>query len=556
MGIYDERPWLKLYAPGKPHDIEIEHDSMLAAFHDTVRRSPDRTALQYFDKAISFRELDEITDALAAGLQAEGFRPGERFAVYLQNVPQFPIAMLAAWKAGGIMVSASPMLRQKELRTLLADSGASALITLESLWEQVAREVAPDVGVRTVITTSELDFLDEVPLLLADSKRSRDPGTIDLVEFVAEHRGESPATPLLGRQDIAFLVYTSGTTGPAKGAMNSHANVLFTAQTYRDWVGLSEDDVVLGVAPFFHITGLIAHLVVGLLVGMPVVMSYRFDADATLELIERHGVTFTVGSITVFIALMNAPTAGQRDLSKFTKILSGGAPIPPAVTDAYENKFGTYIHNVYGLTETTSPSHCVPFGIRAPVDPGTGALSVGVPVFNTVVRVVDEEDNDLPPGEIGEFVTSGPQVVSGYWKQPEETEHAIPGGALHTGDVGLMDSEGWFYLVDRKKDMINASGYKVWPRDVEDVLYGHQAVREAAVVGIPHPYRGETVKAFVTLKEGESVTAEELIAFCKERMAAYKYPREIEFVEVLPKTGSGKILRRQLRDEEASRAQE
>jgi long-chain acyl-CoA synthetase len=198
----------------------------------------------------------------------------------------------------------------------------------------------------------------------------------------------------------------------------------------------------------------------------------------------------------------------------------------------------------------------VPFGTRAPVDPGTGALSVGVPIFNTVVRVVDEKDNDLPPGEIGEFVTSGPQVVSGYWEKPEETEKAIPGGALHTGDVGLMDSDGWFYLVDRKKDMINASGYKVWPRDVEDVLYGHQAVREAAVVGIPHPYRGETVKAFVTLKEGESVTAEELIAFCRERMAAYKYPREIEFVDVLPKTASGKILRRQLRDEEASRHEE
>jgi long-chain acyl-CoA synthetase len=190
----------------------------------------------------------------------------------------------------------------------------------------------------------------------------------------------------------------------------------------------------------------------------------------------------------------------------------------------------------------------VPFGKRAPVDAGSGALSVGVPIFNTVVRVVDDDGNDVPPGEIGEFVTSGPQVVPGYWRKPEETEHAIPGGRLHTGDVGLMDEEGWFYLVDRKKDQINVSGYKVWPRDVEDALYGHSAVREVAVVGVPDDYRGETVKAFVSLKPGESTSPEELIAYCRERMAAYKYPRQIEFVDELPKTASGKVLRRELRD--------
>jgi long-chain acyl-CoA synthetase len=283
-------------------------------------------------------------------------------------------------------------------------------------------------------------------------------------------------------------------------------------------------------------------------------MTYRFDADATLELMERYGVTFTVGSITVFIALMNAKTADRRDLSKLTKVVSGGAPIAPSTVDAFEEKFGAYIHNIYGLTETTSPSHCVPIGSRAPVDSDTGALSVGVPVFNTVVRVVGEDGEDLPPGEIGEFVTSGPMVVSGYWEKPEETEHAIPGGALHTGDVGKMDEDGWFYLVDRKKDMINVSGYKVWPRDVEDALYGHSAVKEVAVVGVPDEYRGETVKAFVSLKPGESVSEQDLIAFCKDNMAAYKYPRQIEFVDELPKTASGKILRRELRDQEVSRA--
>ncbi len=554
MNAYDERPWLKLYASGVPHEIEPEHDSMLAAFGQAAGRSPEKTAIQYFDTAISFRELDEITDALAAGLQSDSVEHGERIAVYLQNVPQFVIAMLATWKAGGIMVSVSPMLKHKELAAQLNDSGAAALITLESLWQEVAREVVPDTDVRTVITTSELDFLDEVPALLRDAKRNRDDATLDLLEVVESHRGETPTTPALGLDDVAFLTYTSGTTGPSKGAMNSHRNVVFNSQAYRDWVGLGDDDIVFGAAPFFHITGLIGNLTVSLLVGMPIVMGYRFDPDTALELIERHGVTFSVASITAFIALMNASTADQRDLSKFSKIVSGGAPIAPPTVEAYENKFGAYVHNIYGLTETTSPSHCVPIGTRAPVDPDSGALSVGVPIFNTIVHVVDEEGNDLPPGEIGEFVTSGPQVVSGYWEKPEETEHAIPDGALHTGDVGFMDEDGWFYLVDRKKDQINASGYKVWPRDVEDVLYAHDAVREAAVVGVPDEYRGETVKAFVSLKPGESVNEDSLIAFCKERMAAYKYPRQIEFVEELPKTASGKILRRELRDKEVSRS--
>ncbi|MDQ2795658.1 MAG: AMP-binding protein [Actinomycetota bacterium] len=554
MNAYDERPWLELYAHGVPHEIKPEHQSMLAVFERTAARCPEKPALWYFDTALSYGALTEITDALAAGLQAEGFARGERLAVYLQNLPQFPIAMIATWKAGGIMVSVSPMLKHKELGAQLADSGAAVLITLESLWHEVAREVVPDTAVRTVITTSELDFLDQPPALLRDAQRDRDDATLDLLEVVGSHRGETPATAALGPDDVAFLTYTSGTTGPSKGAMNSHRNVVFNAQAYRDWVGLGDDDVVFGVAPFFHITGLIGNLAAGLLVGMPIVMSYRFDADTALDLIERHGVTFTVASITVFIALMNAPTAAQRAIPMFSKIVSGGAPIAPATVEAYEKKFGAYIHNIYGLTETTSPSHCVPIGTRAPVDPASGALSVGVPIFNTVVHVVDEEGKDLPPGEIGEFVTSGPQVVSGYWDKPEETEHAIPGGALHTGDVGFMDDDGWFYLADRKKDLINAAGYKVWPRDVEDVLYGHGAVREAAVVGVPDEYRGETVKAFVSLKPGESVTEESLIAFCKERIAAYKYPRQIEFVEELPKTASGKILRRELRDREASRS--
>ncbi|HZO06323.1 MAG TPA: long-chain fatty acid--CoA ligase [Solirubrobacterales bacterium] len=556
MSVYDEKPWLAHYPEGAPETIEIPFETGLEMFQATLERIPDAPAIHYFDRAISFREIDEVSSALAVALQDLGFQRGDRLASYLQNVPQFPIAMLATWKAGGTMVSVNPMLKGREAATILNDSGARALITLESLWRDVARDIVDDTPVSIPITTSELDFLGdgETPALLAGCERDRDEATHDLVDLVSGNRGRAPEPSGLKADDIAFLTYTSGTTGPPKGAMNSHANVVFNARSYQTWGDLGEQDVILAVAPLFHITGLIAHIGLSFLSGAPQVLFFRFDPEAALELIEIHRATFTVASITVYISLMNAPGAGSRDVSSFTKILSGGAPIAPATVEAYEGAMGAYIHNVYGLTETTSPSHFVPLGVKAPVDEESGALSVGLPIFNTMVRIRDDEDNDLPAGEVGEIVTSGPQVVSGYWNKPEETEHAIPGGELHTGDVGVMDPDGWFYVVDRKKDQINAAGYKVWPREVEDVVYGHEAVQEVAVIGVPDEYRGETVKAFVSLKPGAELSDQELIAFCKERLAAYKYPRQIEFVDELPKTASGKVLRRELRDREASKA--
>jgi long-chain acyl-CoA synthetase len=555
MSIYDERPWLGQYPSGYPQDIEVEHESALAMFRATAERLADAPAILYFEQPISFRELDEMSDALAAALLDQGFRPGDRLAVYLQNVPQFSIAMLATWKAGGIVVSINPMLKSREAKTLLTDSGAKALVTLESLWDDVARDIVDEIDVTIRITTSELDLLgDEVPPLLSEARRQRDADTLDLLELVERYGGSDFDAAAPTGDDVAFLTYTSGTTGPPKGAMNTHSNVVFNSQTYREWGDLTDEDAVLAVAPLFHITGLIAHIGVSLLTGMPMVLFYRFEPATALELIERHRATFTVGAIPVFIALMNAPGAKDRDISSLNKIFSGGAPVSPATVEAYEKAFGAYIHNIYGLTETTSPSHFTPRGKRAPVDETSGALAVGVPVFNTTVWICDDDGNDLPPGEVGEIVTEGPQVVPGYWNQPEETENAIPGGRLHTGDVGVMDEDGWFYVVDRKKDQINAAGYKVWPREVEDVIYGHDAVLEVAVVGVPDEYRGETVKAFVSLKEGASLTEDQLIAFCKERMAAYKYPRQVEFVEELPKTVSGKMLRRELRERELAKS--
>jgi long-chain acyl-CoA synthetase len=550
MSVYDEKPWLSLYDEDQPADVALEFTDALSMFRASVSRNPDGDIIRYFGGRITARELDELSDGFAVALAGLGVRAGDRVALYLQNVPQFVIAMLAAWKAGGVAVPVNPMNRARELDAVLRDSGARVLVCLEGLYRDVARAVIGDSGLETaVVTTSELDYrARDDQRVFAGIERLDCEGAHDMAALIERYRGQVPAGVTFDPSDTALLTYTSGTTGPPKGAMNSHGNVVFNSQAYRQWCRLGPDDVVLGVAPLFHITGLIAHVTLSLLLGAPLVLAYRFEPSVMMEIIRDERPTFTIGSITVFIALMNAPNADRDALASLTKTWSGGAPIPPSAVKAFQAQFGQYIHNAYGLTETTSPSHLVPFDAVAPVDDISGALSVGVPVYNTVVRIVGDDGQDLPPGEVGEIVTSGPMVVPGYWNKPEETEHALPGGALHTGDVGYMDAAGWFYLVDRKKDQINAGGYKVWPREVEDVLYQHEAVREAAVVGVPDAYRGETVKAYVSLRPGQTATAEELIAFCRQQMAAYKYPRQVEFLDELPKTVSGKLLRRELRD--------
>ncbi|MGW0042380.1 AMP-binding protein [Rhodococcus sp. NPDC003348] len=548
---YTDRPWLARYPEGIPSDIEAEHATALEVFDAAVASDPDRPFLHYFDATLTFADVDRAANALAAALVADGFAAGERLAVYVQNNPSYAIGLVAAWKAGGVAVAINPMNRQRELTYMLIDSGATALLTLDDLYRDVAATVLETgkTSVRTVYTTSALDFQTRNdPRLFDSAERHRSEGTGDLVETVASYDGTPPPAPALTSDDVAVLTYTSGTTGEPKGAMNTHGNLAFNAQTYRDWTGLAPGEGVLGIAPLFHITGLVGHIMVAMSARAPLTLTHRFTPKVALDAIREWKPAFTVAAITAYNALSTAPGATPADFQSLRVLYSGGAPIAPAMADRLEKAFGAYIHNIYGLTETSSPSHGVPLGVRAPVDPTSGALSVGVPVFNTVVRVVGEDGEDVPVGEVGEFVTSGPQVVKGYWNKPDKTAESIPNGELKTGDVGFMDADGWFYVVDRKKDMINASGYKVWPREVEDVLYAHPAVREAAVVGVPDDYRGETVKAYVSLQPGASVEPDEIIAYCKEQMAAYKYPRQVEFVGELPKTVTGKILRRELRD--------
>ena len=547
---YDERPWLAHYTPDQPPDVEVEFDDALAMARATMASRGSSPAVRYFDGGLSWAQVDEQSTALAAGLLAHGFARGDRLAVYLQNVPQFVVAMVATWKAGGIMVSVNPMSRERELRYQLTDSGAKVLLCLESLWESVGRGVvgSGDTDVTLVLTTSELEHQGRADQRLFAGLTKQVPhDTTDLATLITQYAGESVPDVAYSIDDVAFLTYTSGTTGTPKGAMNTHGNVCFTAQVYRDFAGVGSAGSVWGIAPLFHITGLIGHVGVCLLSGSPLVLTYRFEPQVALDSLREHRPTFTIGAITVFIALMNAPGFTKDAFSSFAYVFSGGAAVAPSTANAFLAATGHRIHNAYGLTETTSPMTCTPRGADSPVDPVSGAFSVGLPVNNTVVYILDEQGAPVPLGEIGEICARGPQVVLGYWGKPEETRHALPDRVLRSGDVGFMTAQGWVFIVDRKKDMINASGYKVWPREVEDVLYEHPAVREAAVVGVADEYRGETVKAFVSFKPGQTATESELIAHCKERMAAYKYPRSIEVVDELPKTVTGKILRRELR---------
>lgn len=557
--IYEKRPWLQQYPDWAPHDIEPIRETAIGDFERTSARRPEAPALYYFDHVLTYKEINDLSSRLAAALGDLGLRKGDRIIIDLQNVPQFPIAAYAAWKVGAIAVPVNPMYKEKELAYFCRDSGAKLFLTLDEIAADLDRSFLKETSVTETITTSPLDLLPAdtaTPALLSATSKREVPGTLDFMALLKKFKGQSVPDPNLSPEDVAYLTYTSGTTGPPKGAMNTHGNIAFNARVYEIMQRIDSSDVVLGVAPLFHVTGEVAHLAIAARTGIPLILYYRFDPAETLRLIEKWKATVTVAAITVYMALMNHPDIKRRNIASLVKAYSGGAPVSEAVVNQFHEMTGLYLYNVYGMTETNSPSHIVPLGLRAPVDPESGALSVGLPVQNCVMKIMDLKEGirELPPGEVGEIVDSGPIVVPGYWNKPDETRHAIRNGWLYTGDVGKMDEAGWFYLVDRKKDMIVASGYKVWPRDVEDIIYQHPAVRETAVVGESDPYRGETVKAFVALKEGmeASVTPEEIISFCKARMAAYKYPRKVEFVSEIPKTLTGKFLRRTLREKPTS----
>ncbi|WP_406509312.1 class I adenylate-forming enzyme family protein [Streptomyces sp. NBC_00212] len=544
--IYAAKPWLAQLSDAQRADI-TPPETVLHSFRAAVARAPERTALTYFDGRLSYAETDALSDSVAGHLAARGLVRGDRVALMLQNTPHFVIALLGAWKAGATVVPLNPMYKSGEVAHVLRDAEVSALICADRAWESYLRDTAAESPVRIALTACELDLQTENDQRALGFERVPAPGDTDDLVAVARQGLNAPSGRELSADDTALISYTSGTSGTPKGAMNTHRGITYNAERQRTGHPIAEGSGYFALAPLFHITGMVCELAACIANAGTLILAYRFHPGVVLDAFAEHRPAYTVGPSTAFMALAATPGVTREHFASFEVISSGGAPLPPALVEKFREGFGPYIRNGYGLTECTAPCASVPPEKEAPVDPVSGTLSVGVPGPETVVRIIDLEGNEVPFGEQGEIVVRGPQVVPGYWRRPDATAEAFPDGELRTGDIGFMDRDGWLYVVDRMKDMINASGFKVWPREVEDVLYTHPAVREAAVVGIPDAYRGESVKAYVSLRPGAEADPAELAAYCKERLAAYKYPREVEILPELPKTTSGKILRRELR---------
>jgi long-chain acyl-CoA synthetase len=553
---YAPELWLKNYRAGHGAHLDAPPMTALELFDAARLRGADRPALVYFDCSLSYRQLDELSGTLAAFLAGNGFVAGNRLAVYMQNMPQFVIAVLAAWKLGGVVVPINPMYQQREVNAVLMDCQPHTLVCLDYLYDDIISrdEQVRRQGILLISTSASYLQARNDRRILPDpalSQRTRD--CADLSGILAVPK-PLPIRAQVLPDDLAFLVYTSGTTGVPKAALITHGNVSFNARSIAAWYDFQpQPGPVLAIAPLFHVTGLVGHMALSWALSAPLILMFRFDAAVVIDAIRAHRPAFTVGAITAYNALIHHKDASGDLFDSFHVLVSGGAAIPPSIVEEIRSRTRRYVHSGYGLTETSAGVICVPFGATAPVDPVSGALSIGVPTFDVHAWIADDAGEPVPVGQAGEIVISGPTIARGYWNKPEESAASMRPDGFRTGDIGFVDADGWFYLIDRKKDMINTSGNKVWPREVEDVLVSHPAVYEAAVVGIPDAYRIENVCAAITLHPGVSFDLEDLKAWCRDRMAVYKRPREYVILDTLPRTATGKVLKRELRTMVADR---
>ncbi len=551
-----ERPWLSHYDPGVRSTLEYPDISLSQFFDATVERFPRRAATIFHDRVLRYSDLKRQIDRFAGGLAECGIRPGERVAVMLPNLPQFIVAFYGALRIGAIVVPTNPLYTAHELEHQLGDSGATAIVVLDRFFEPV-QAALPDTQVRTVIVTGIGAALPRHlrPLFALhqwrEGIRAVRPGGIvhrfnDLL-----HAAPPSTARTAGPDEVAVLQYTGGTTGSSKGAMLSHRNLIANAIQAHEWqsgipeVREMEDPKVLCVIPFFHSYGLTVGMNLAIVSGATMLLVPRFDASEIMHVAAKYKPQFFPGVPTMYFALANRPEASPRQFGSIQVCISGAAPLAPQVQERFQAVSGARIIEGYGLTEAAPVTHC------NPVKGGGHSGTIGVPFPDTDACITDPVTwAPLPVGTIGELTVRGPQVMQAYWKQPEETGDVLCDGWLHTGDLAVQDEDGFFRVVARKKDVIIASGYNVYPHEIEEVLQEHPAVREAAVIGVPNAYRGETVKAFVVLRAGQGATEEEIIAFSRRRLAPYKVPKIVEFREDLPRTLIGKVLRRALRQEQ------
>ncbi len=554
-GMRVEKPWLQSYPEEIPATIAYDIQPLHRYLEKMASRYPEKKALHFLGKDVTFADFHDKVKKFANYLQKLGIEKGDRVAIMLPNCPQSVIGYYGTLLAGGIVVQTNPLYTERELEYQLHDSGAKVILCLDLVFPRVTN-VQNATRLEHVIVTRIADFLPFPKNLLYPFVQKKQANlvvnvseseTIHLWKSVEKESNTDVEVPCDPENDLALLQYTGGTTGFPKGVMLTHKNLVSNTLMGAHWLyNCTEgEEVILGVLPFFHVYGMTAVMNLSIMQGYKMVLIPKFDMKMVFEAIKKHKVTLFPGAPTIYIALLNSPLLKEYDISSIQACISGSAPLPVEVQEEFERVTGGKLVEGYGLTESSPVTHGN-FLWEKRV-PG----SIGVPWPDTEAIIMSLETGEaLPPGEIGEIVVKGPQIMKGYWNKPEETAAVLQDGWLHTGDVGYMDEDGFFYVKDRKKDMIVASGFNVYPREVEEVLYEHEKVQEVVTIGVPDPYRGETVKAFVVLKEGAECSEEELDQFARKYLAAYKVPKVYEFREELPKTTVGKILRRVLIDEE------
>ncbi|PLS16928.1 long-chain fatty acid--CoA ligase [Bacillus sp. M6-12] len=559
----DQKPWLALYPSEIPHELSYGETPLPAFLKEAAEQFPEQTSIHFMGKKLTFKEVYHSALKFAAYLKQLGLEKGDRVAIMLPNCPQSVITFFGTMLAGGVVVPTNPLYMERELEYQMKDSGAKIIVTMDILYPR-ASKVMPATKLEHIIVTAIKDFLPFPKNLIYPFIQKKQYGiTVNVEHSGSNHllneilKGAVPEEIELSsdfENDLAVLQYTGGTTGFPKGVMLTHKNLVSNAKMCAAWLykGHKGKESVLGIIPFFHVYGMTTVMFLSIMQGNKMILLPKFDAETALKTIQKQRPTLFPGAPTIYIALLNHPDLKKYDLSSIDACISGSAPLPLEIQQRFEEVTGGKLVEGYGLTETSPVTHAN-FVWDRPRIKG----SIGVPWPDTEAAIISAETGEpLPPKEIGEIGIKGPQVMKGYWNRPDDTEQSFRNGWFLTGDIGYMDEDGYFYVVDRKKDMIIAGGYNIYPREIEEVLYEHKDIQELVVAGIPDPYRGETVKAYIVLKEGAKVTEEELNQFARKHLAAYKVPRLYEFRNELPKTAVGKILRRALVDEEKQKIDE
>ncbi len=551
-----EKVWLASYPEGIPHTLDFPKIPVQHFLTEASQDVPEKVALHFMGKEMTYKELHQSALKFANYLRSLGVEKGDRVAVMLPNCPQAVIAYYGTMYAGGIVVQTNPLYTERELQYQMADSGAKVILVMDILYPRTMK-IIKETNLENVIVTGIKDYLPFPKNLVYPFIQKKQYGFSVKVEhsgtnhlFTEIMKSTSASEIPLDfdfDNDLALLQYTGGTTGFPKGVMLTHKNLIANTMMCDAWMYKCNkgEEIILGILPFFHVYGMTTVLILSVMQQGKMVLLPKFDAEQALKTIDKQKPTLFPGAPTMYIGLLNHPDLQKYDLSTIKACLSGSAPLPLEVQEKFEAISGGRVVEGYGLTETSPVTHA------NPIWDNRINGSIGLPWPNTDSVILRSGESEiLPPGEVGEIAIKGPQVMKGYWNRPEDTAMTFNDGWFLTGDLGYMDENGYFYVVDRKKDMIIAGGYNIYPREVEEVLYEHEAIQECVVAGIPDPYRGETVKAYIVLKEGKTVTEKELNEFCRQSLAAYKVPRFYDFRDELPKTAVGKILRRALVDEE------